>query len=92
MTTGQDMDTEQAGTLRLALYRLEQIEKNTRHLVSWETWDTNHRHLSGRVQALEEQRELDKKNKRQLTVGVIVALIAPSVTAVPAVLQTIGQG
>lgn len=89
VTTGQDdVDTLPAGTLRLAMYRLEQIEKNTQQLVSQET----HQHLSGRVQALETEREQDRKNKRQLTIGVMVALIAPGVTAIPAVLQAIGQG
>lgn len=78
--------------LPLALYRLEQIEQNTREMVPKDTYLLEQASIKQRVHLLELEQETERKTRRQLIVGVLVALVAPSVATLPLIMQSVGVG
>lgn len=66
----------------LILYRLEQIEKNTRQLVSLPIYKIEQAVIHSRLAALEGDRQAGKTARRALWTGAAVAVVAPSFTLI----------
>lgn len=71
-----------AGGGELILYRLEQIEKNTRQLVSLPIYKIEQAAVHSRLDRLELERQAGKTARRALWTGATVALVAPSFTLI----------
>lgn len=82
--------TQQTETLGLILYRLKRIESQTVGLVSQETYNIKHNHLTGRVENLEIARVNDRKAIKGVGVAVGVALTVPILTNLSAILDALG--
>lgn len=66
----------------LILYRLEQIEKNTRQLVSLPIYKIEQAVIHSRLTSLETERQAGKTARRALWTAAGVAVVAPSFTLI----------
>ena len=68
---------EPRNKIDLILYRLQQIEAQTKGLVSIDLYRVERDHISGRLVTLETAAEKRRSNERSLWVGVGLALLIP---------------
>lgn len=68
---------EPRNKIDLILYRLQQIEQQTKGLVSIDLYHVERDHIRGRIVTLETAAERRRSNERSLWVGVGLALLIP---------------
>lgn len=64
----------------LILYRLQQIEQQTKGLVSTDIYRVETEHMRGRLVSLETAAEKRRSNGRSLWVGIGLALLIPALS------------
>lgn len=88
MTTVEDATPR--NKLDLILYRLDQIERQTKGLVSHERYTLETAPRVERLARLETQFERQKKNNRTLWAGISLALIGPIVSRLGDIIAVFG--
>lgn len=88
MTTAEE--SAPRNKLDLILYRLDQIERQTKGLVSQERYTLETAPRVERLARLEAQFEGQKKNNRTLWVGIGIALIGPIVSRLGDIIAVFG--
>lgn len=84
-------DTEQQprNKLELILYRLEQIEKQTKGLVPADVYAVESAARLQRLANLETAFEKQRANSRSLWVGMMLAVAVPVLTKLPAIIDAL---
>lgn len=82
---------EPRNKIDLILYRLQQIEAQTKDLVSVDLYRVEQVHIQGRVTALEAAAEKRRANDRTLWVGVGLALLIPVLSNLDALIQVFAR-
>ena len=82
---------EPRNKIDLILYRLGQIETQTKDLVSLDLYRVEQVHIQGRVKALETAAEKRRSNDRTLWVGVGLALLIPVLSNLDALIQVFAR-
>lgn len=83
--------SEPRNKIDLILYRLGQIEAQTKDLVSVDLYRVEQVHIQGRVSALETAAEKRRSNDRTLWVGVGLALLIPVLSNLDALIQVFAR-
>lgn len=82
---------EPKNKIDLILYRLQQIEAQTKGLVSTDLYRVEQMHIQGRVASLETAAEKRRSNERTLWVGVGLALLIPVLSNLDALIQVFAR-
>lgn len=80
--------TDPSSAMALVLYRLSQIEAHMGKM----THPLEHAHLTRRVELLERQADDNRKLSRSAMVGVLLALVVPTLTYVGQLAQLLPTG
>lgn len=83
--------SEPRNKIDLILYRLQQIETQTKGLVSIDLYRVEHDHMRGRVVMLETAAEKRRANERSLWVGVGLALLIPVLSNLDGLIQVFAR-
>lgn len=75
----------------LILYRLQQIEQQTKGLVSTDIYRVETEHMRGRLISLETAAEKRRANERTLWVGVGLALLIPTLSNLDGLIQVFSR-
>lgn len=82
---------EPKNKIDLILYRLQQIEAQTKGLVSIDLYRVEQMHMQGRVAAMETAAEKRRSNERTLWVGVGLALLIPVLSNLDGLIQVFAR-
>lgn len=85
----EQMQQQPRNKLELILYRLEQIERQTKGLVSNEVYTLESAHRLQRLVNLETAFEKQRANARSLWVGLAMAVLVPVLTKLPIIIQAL---
>lgn len=88
---GSGPGDEPRNKIDLILYRLQQIEAQTKGLVSIDLYRVEHDHIRGRIGSLETAAEKRRSNERSLWVGVGLALLIPVLSNLDGIIQVFSR-